>query len=103
MEKAEAVTSRSDLERARGLQEACARLREELGKVIVGQEGVIEELLVAIFSRGHCLMQGVPGLAKMRSPRTGKMWQLGVYVTEIARMPLLSAWVRPERRYHKQL
>jgi MoxR-like ATPase len=39
-------------------------LQEELGKVIVGQQRVIEELLIAIFSRGHCLMQGVPGLAK---------------------------------------
>src|SRR5207248_1047286 len=40
------------------------RLQDELGKVIVGQQRVIEELLIAIFSRGHCLMQGVPGLAK---------------------------------------
>ena len=35
-----------------------------MGKVIVGQQRVIEELLIAIFARGHCLMQGVPGLAK---------------------------------------
>ena len=39
-------------------------LLEEIHKVIVGQDQVIEELLLAIFSRGHCLMVGVPGLAK---------------------------------------
>src|SRR6478752_2279840 len=54
----------SDLESAKFLAEAYARLQDELGKVIVGQQRVIEELLIAIFSRGHCLMQGVPGLAK---------------------------------------
>ena len=39
-------------------------LLQEIHKVIVGQEQVIEELLLAMFSRGHCLMVGVPGLAK---------------------------------------
>src|SRR6185295_3856899 len=39
-------------------------IRESLGKVIVGQDKVIEELLIAMFSRGHCLLVGVPGLAK---------------------------------------
>ena len=39
-------------------------LQTELAKVIVGQERVIEEILIAIFARGHCVMQGVPGLAK---------------------------------------
>jgi MoxR-like ATPase len=56
--------SPSDLESAEFLAQAYVRLQEELGKVIVGQRRVIEELLIAIFSRGHCLMQGVPGLAK---------------------------------------
>src|ERR1700733_12027320 len=46
------------------LQKACHDLRSELGKVIVGQEAVIEELLVALFCRGHALLVGVPGLAK---------------------------------------
>src|ERR1043166_5296409 len=36
----------------------------EIGKVIVGQDKVIEEVLTALFSRGHCLLVGVPGLAK---------------------------------------
>ncbi|MCM2374053.1 AAA family ATPase [Aporhodopirellula aestuarii] len=40
------------------------RMRDELGKVIVGQSDTIEQLLAAIFTRGHCLLEGVPGLAK---------------------------------------
>jgi len=39
-------------------------MRSELQKVIVGQDDVIEQLLAAIFTRGHCLLEGVPGLAK---------------------------------------
>jgi MoxR-like ATPase len=58
------TASFSDLEAARFLGEASNQLTTELAKVIVGQQRVIEELLIAIFSRGHCLMQGVPGLAK---------------------------------------
>ncbi len=40
------------------------KMRDELGKVIVGQTDTIEQLLAAIFTRGHCLLEGVPGLAK---------------------------------------
>jgi MoxR-like ATPase len=39
-------------------------LTEQLGKVVVGQDKVIEQLLIGLFSRGHCLLVGVPGLAK---------------------------------------
>ena len=39
-------------------------MRQELAKVVIGQELVIEQLLAAIFTRGHCLLEGVPGLAK---------------------------------------
>src|SRR5262245_11218073 len=39
-------------------------MQQELQKVIVGQEDVIEQLFAAIFTRGHCLLEGVPGLAK---------------------------------------
>src|SRR6202142_2924934 len=46
------------------LQAAYKNLKAELGKVIVGQEAVIEELLIALFCRGHALLVGVPGLAK---------------------------------------
>ena len=39
-------------------------MQEELQKVIIGQDDVIEQLFAAIFTRGHCLLEGVPGLAK---------------------------------------
>ncbi len=45
-------------------EQAYNRLRDELAKVIVGQDEVIEQVLIAIFSRGHALLEGVPGLAK---------------------------------------
>src|SRR5580704_4260188 len=46
------------------LKDAFSKLKGELAKVIVGQHAVLEELLIAIFARGHCLLIGVPGLAK---------------------------------------
>jgi MoxR-like ATPase len=46
------------------LRDAHKRLRQEIGKVIVGQEKVLDELLMAIFCRSHALLMGVPGLAK---------------------------------------
>src|SRR4051812_24516700 len=58
------VVTTSDVQAARMLGEACHQLRHELSKVIVGQDAVLEEILTAVFARGHCLMQGVPGLAK---------------------------------------
>src|SRR5436305_12550893 len=46
------------------LQQGYHNMKSELGKVIVGQEQVIEELLIALFCKGHALLVGVPGLAK---------------------------------------
>jgi MoxR-like ATPase len=48
----------------RKLAVARDKISEQLSKVIVGQHEVIEELLISLFSRGHCLLEGVPGLAK---------------------------------------
>jgi MoxR-like ATPase len=48
----------------RKLSDARKVIYEQLSQVIVGQEQVIEELLISLFSRGHCLLEGVPGLAK---------------------------------------
>jgi MoxR-like ATPase len=48
----------------RELAAASTKLAAEIGKVIVGQKQVVEQLLVSLFSRGHCLLVGVPGLAK---------------------------------------
>jgi MoxR-like ATPase len=46
------------------LHSTYGRMKEELGRVIVGQEVVVEQALMAIFCRGHALLVGVPGLAK---------------------------------------
>ena len=46
------------------LNQAYMKMRGELGRVIVGQDKVVEEVLTAVFSRGHALLVGVPGLAK---------------------------------------
>lgn len=48
----------------KGLANAYSRMQEEIGKVIIGQHNIIDDLLVAMFCRGHCLLVGVPGLAK---------------------------------------
>lgn len=53
-----------DIEAVEGFREAYAALRTELAKVIVGQDDVIEQVLIAIFTRSHALLVGVPGLAK---------------------------------------
>ena len=53
-----------DIQATEKLREAYDSIRGELGKIIVGQEQVIEELLICVFARGHCLLIGVPGLAK---------------------------------------
>jgi len=49
---------------AEALVGRCSRLRDEVSKVIVGQEEVVEQVLIAILARGNCLLEGVPGLAK---------------------------------------
>jgi MoxR-like ATPase len=56
--------ARRDVAMAERLTAARDSIRRQLSSVIVGQESVVEEVLIALFSRGHCLLQGVPGLAK---------------------------------------
>jgi MoxR-like ATPase len=51
-------------ERLKKIAETHRMIKEEIGKVIVGQEEVIDQVLIAILARGHCLLLGVPGLAK---------------------------------------
>jgi MoxR-like ATPase len=60
----------NDLDNIQHLGHAYERLSGELGKVIVGQHDVVEQLLIAMFARGHCLLVGVPGLAKTLLIRT---------------------------------
>lgn len=54
----------SDVEAANALQASYKRLKDEISKVIIGQDEVVRLMLTAIFSQGHCLLVGVPGLAK---------------------------------------
>ena len=54
----------ADLQAVDKLEQGYRRITAELGKVIVGQKNVIEELLISMFAKGHCLLVGVPGLAK---------------------------------------
>ena len=54
----------SDVDAARALQEAYGQLKSEISKVVIGQDEVVRLLLTAIFCQGHCLLVGVPGLAK---------------------------------------
>ena len=56
--------SKKDLELVDRLVQGHRSITEQLAKVIIGQKSVIEELLIALFGRGHCLIVGVPGLAK---------------------------------------
>src|SRR5262245_1081329 len=59
-----ATLGQTDLEAIKRIQNAFKEIKKQLGRVIVGQDHVIEELLIALFSRGHCILEGVPGLAK---------------------------------------
>jgi MoxR-like ATPase len=56
--------SSSDLDAATRLTSAFKEIKKQLSRVIVGQDQVIEELMIAMFARGHCMLEGVPGLAK---------------------------------------
>src|SRR5580658_5522004 len=56
--------SDNDVQAVDNLRAVYSRLRQELGRVIVGQQAVIERLSISMFARGHALLMGVPGLAK---------------------------------------
>src|SRR5574344_304749 len=58
------INFQSNVEAVDNLRKKYLELREEMGKKIYGQEDVLEEVIISIFSRGHCLIVGVPGLAK---------------------------------------
>ena len=60
----------SDIQRLERFAEAIVQVREQIARVIVGQEAIVEQLLIALFARGHCLIVGVPGLAKTLLIRT---------------------------------
>src|SRR6202045_1039301 len=58
------TVSESDVKMLESLRSAHKQMRNEIGKIIIGQETVLDQLLMAIFCRGHALLVGVPGLAK---------------------------------------
>ena len=58
------MNDNDDLAQIQNVHNVYKRMQEELGKVVVGQTHVVEEVLMAVFSRGHALLVGVPGLAK---------------------------------------
>ncbi len=60
----ENLENEADIAAVERIKDAFSKLKAEMAKVIVGQQAVLEELLIAIFARGHCLLIGVPGLAK---------------------------------------
>ena len=57
-------TAQTDVEAANKLAAAYQKLDAEIGKVIVGQKDVVKHVLISIFCDSHCLLVGVPGLAK---------------------------------------
>ena len=59
-----------ELSAANALTEAYTRLKEEIGKIIIGQEEIIEHLFITLLCQSHCLLVGVPGLAKTLIVRT---------------------------------
>ncbi len=56
--------SKSDIDLVQKLKDAHDKIVNEIGKVIIGQRQIINHLLIALFTKGHCLLIGVPGLAK---------------------------------------
>jgi len=60
----------NDNETAALLQSSYKKIKTEIGKVIIGQEVIIDHLLISLLARGHCLLVGVPGLAKTLLIRT---------------------------------
>ena len=58
------MTYNSDIEAVNALSASYRNIREEIKNVIVGQDDVVKSILISIFSNGHCLLVGVPGLAK---------------------------------------
>ena len=58
------IKSNDDVELVEQLNESVKKIKQEIAKVIIGQDEIIDQLLVSLFCKGHCLLVGVPGLAK---------------------------------------
>lgn len=64
------VVNKNEVELLKEFSESIKKINSEIGKVIIGQKDIIEQLLIALFARGNCLLIGVPGLAKTLMIRT---------------------------------
>ncbi|MBS1537196.1 MAG: MoxR family ATPase [Bacteroidetes bacterium] len=64
------ATQSTDVQQIEHLSSSVAKVRSEIAKVIIGQNEIIDQLLISLFARGHCLLVGVPGLAKTLLVRT---------------------------------
>jgi MoxR-like ATPase len=64
------ITFQSDVEAADALHQKYKELKQEIGKVIIGQHDVVDAVMMSIFANGHTLLVGVPGLAKTLLVRT---------------------------------
>ena len=62
--KVERMQFNNEVEAVNALHQSFNKIKTEIGKVVVGQDDVIKSVLISIFSNGHCLLVGVPGLAK---------------------------------------
>ena len=58
------IKSTDDVQLAEKLSESVKKIKNEIAKVIIGQDEIIDQLLISLLARGHCLLVGVPGLAK---------------------------------------
>jgi MoxR-like ATPase len=58
------ISSHDDIQLIEKLNETVRNIKKEIGKVIIGQDTIIDQLLISLLSKGHCLLIGVPGLAK---------------------------------------
>jgi MoxR-like ATPase len=58
------TANESDREAIARLKKAYDSIKGQIGRIIIGQDRVVDELLISIFARGHCILEGVPGLAK---------------------------------------
>ncbi|HIM56186.1 MAG TPA: AAA family ATPase, partial [Candidatus Latescibacteria bacterium] len=62
--------TRTDVEAVADLTQAREKLLAEIGKVIIGQREIVDQLIISLLAGGHCLLVGVPGLAKTLLIRT---------------------------------
>lgn len=56
--------TKDDVQLVEKLNETVQKIKQEIGKVIIGQDNIIDQLIISLLSKGHCLLIGVPGLAK---------------------------------------